>query len=247
MANARARLFSLEQVVLKRLRAYAKRWLIERFDIPDTRSALMRLQKQGFNPSVIADVGAYRGEFALMCLEVWPQARIVCFEPLPHMIAALHALSETLPIRVYPVALGAKSAPQVCLYCAETASSLLPEHHATHPSVSCEQRTLDEAMSDYGHSCDFLKLDVQGYELEVLKGGKASLQEIKAVLAEVNLLDIYKGVPLATELVAWLNARGFVPFDICGLARRPLDRTLWQADVIFVPRDSSLRADKRWI
>jgi hypothetical protein len=47
-------------------------------------------------------------------------------------------------------------------------------------------------------------------------------------------------------LIAWLNERDWVAYDICGLTRRPLDQALWQADLIFVPRNSPLRADKRW-
>jgi hypothetical protein len=43
-----------------------------------------------------------------------------------------------------------------------------------------------------------------------------------------------------------MRDNGFVAYDICGLARRPLDQALWQADFIFVPRASSLRSDKRW-
>jgi hypothetical protein len=66
------------------------------------------------------------------------------------------------------------------------------------------------------------------------------------ILVEVNLLDIHKDVPLVAEIITWLNARHWVAYDICGLTRRPLDKTLWQVDMIFVPHNSSLRSDKRW-
>jgi len=33
---------------------------------------------------------------------------------------------------------------------------------------------------------------------------------------------------------------------VCGLTRRPLDQALWQTDMLFVPQQSALRADKRW-
>lgn len=103
---------------------------------------------------------------------------------------------------------------------------------------------MHEHFSD--RSPDLLKLDVQGYELEVLKGAEQSLPHIRVILAEVNLLDIHQNVPLLAEIVSWLNERDWVAYDICGLTRRPLDRALWQADFIFVPRHSPLRTDKRW-
>lgn len=97
-----------------------------------------------------------------------------------------------------------------------------------------------------GRAPDPLKLDVQGYELGVLKGAAGSLPRVQAVLVEVNLLDIHVGVPLLADLVGWLDARGFAAFDICGLMRRPLDDALWQADLVFVPKAGPLRQDKRW-
>ncbi|MEH1792137.1 hypothetical protein [Nostoc sp.] len=43
-----------------------------------------------------------------------------------------------------------------------------------------------------------------------------------------------------------MNVIGLLAYDICGLTRRPLDQALWQADLIFVPRNSPLISDKRW-
>jgi hypothetical protein len=91
-----------------------------------------------------------------------------------------------------------------------------------------------------------LKIDVQGYELEVLKGAEKSLVFTEAILAEVNLLDIHAGASLMAELIGWLNERDFVAFDVCDFVRRPLDRALWQIDMIFARRNGPLRADKRW-
>jgi len=71
-------------------------------------------------------------------------------------------------------------------------------------------------------------------------------RKLKPILAKVNLIDLHKGAPLLDELVLFMRNEGFVAYDICGLARRPLDNALWQADLIFVPRESALRADKQW-
>jgi hypothetical protein len=130
----------------------------------------------------------------------------------------------------------------------ETASSVLEEHIAHGAPVrSYPMQTIDEIVELKGvEPPSFLKLDVQGYELEVLKGAQNTLPQVSAVLVEVNLIDIHKGAPLLDELVLFMRDSGFVTYDICGLARRPLDKALWQADFIFVPQDSALRSDKRW-
>jgi len=54
------------------------------------------------------------------------------------------------------------------------------------------------------------------------------------------------GACLVSEVIEWLNGRDWVPYDVWGLTRRPLDGALWQADFLIVPRHSALRADKRW-
>jgi FkbM family methyltransferase len=151
-------------------------------------------------------------------------------------------------IQTYAVLLGSTEVESVALHCAETASSVLREHHQQHPSIMCRQTTLDAVTTGCGQDLSpaLLKIDVQGYELEVRKGAEKSLDITGAILAEVDLLDLHAGVSLIAEVVAWLNERDFVAFDVCDFVRRPLDQALWQMDVIFVPRDGPLRADKRW-
>ena len=109
--------------------------------------------------------------------------------------------------------------------------------------------TIDNMVARHfgGKAPDLLKIDTQGYELEVLRGGERTLPQIRAIIAEINLLDLHVNVPLLHNVVQWLANRGWVAYDICGLTRRPLDNALWQADFIFVPSISELRVDKRWI
>jgi hypothetical protein len=93
---------------------------------------------------------------------------------------------------------------------------------------------------------DFLKLDIQGYELEVLTGAEQSIQSTEAILMEVNLLGIYENAPLFHETVEYMGRREFQVYDLCSFFRRPFDGALWQVDVIFVHRSSSLVSSSRW-
>jgi len=168
---------------------------------------------------------------------------------LPHRIAELRSWCEQDGNAVViETLLGAKIKDAVPFHEMETASSILEEHIPQKVPVRFfPMQTIDEIVrSKVVAAPDFLKLDVQGYELEVLKGALKTLPQVSAVLAEVNLIDIHRGAPLLDELVLFMRDGGFLAYDICGLARRPLDRALWQADFIFVPQDSALRSDKRW-
>jgi FkbM family methyltransferase len=233
------------------LKQIARRYLARRLHVPDIPTCLNALAARGFHPRLVFDVGAYRGDFAQTCLALWsnPKPEIACFEPLAGALTQLERLRAQLPIHVIPGLVGAQDLDEVPLHEMETASSVLEEHINHKAPISCHRmRMLDTVIREsfHGRCPDLLKVDTQGYELEVLKGTEDSLRAIRFVLAELNLLDIHCDVPLMHDLVAWIAKRGFVPYDICGLTHRPLDGALWQTDILFAKRDDPLRQDKRW-
>lgn len=61
---------------------------------------------------------------------------------------------------------------------------------------------------------NFLYVDAQGYDLEVLKGASETLRHIKYVIAEVNRDEVYVGCSQLDEMIAFMEARGF---DLCNL------------------------------
>jgi FkbM family methyltransferase len=234
--------------MLSKARALVRRALIRRLNAPDMPMALERLAAQRFSPELIFDVGANRGDFAQLALAVWPSARVACFEPLRHAVAKIARLQSRFPnIDLHQTLVGECEKANVELHVADASTSLLSdgENH-NFPIERFSQTTVDIAVrTQYGgRAPELLKLDVQGYELWVLKGAEESLPGIRVILAEVNLLDIHKDVPLLHEMTGWLFQRGYVAYDISGLGRRPLDGALWQADMIFVRQDDALRADK---
>jgi hypothetical protein len=103
-------------------------------------------------------------------------------------------------------------------------------------------QTLDEVVANYPsfYDTDFIKLDVQGYELEVLKGAQRTLNTTELVLMEVSFMQINEGAPLVHDVINFMHERDFQAYDVCSFIRRPLDRALWQSDFIFVRKDSRL-------
>ena len=232
-----------------------RRLLAERFaprsSVPNIPSSLRQAAAAGFRPDLIFDVGASRGEFTRLCLGLWPESRVACFEPLAARVHDLEVLATGHHgrVTVHATLLGATEDAAVTLNVCDTASSVLLEAAGVqHAQIQIPMTRVDRIVDTEfgGRTPDLLKLDVQGYELEVLRGAERVLPHVQMVLAEVNLLDIHSGVPLLAEVIAWLDARNFVAFDVCGLTRRPLDGALWQMDVLFVARESPLRSDKRW-
>lgn len=237
--------------MIRYIRQRVRNYLAQRLRLPSIESSLHRLVACGFSPDGVYDVGAYRGEFAEMTIRNWPDCYVTCFEPQQNRIADLAELSRRTAGRVSyeTVLLGAEPSDSVDFYLSETGSSVLPNATGAQPTMTkVSMKTLDEHRAQpTSRPCRFLKLDVQGYELDVLRGAESTLAaETEVILAELNYLEIYQGVPLFHELIAWLADRGFVAYDIAGIIRRPLDEALWQADFVFVRANSPLRRDQRW-
>jgi hypothetical protein len=93
---------------------------------------------------------------------------------------------------------------------------------------------------------DFIKLDVRGYELEVLKGFSENLTHVQFVLCEVSLIEINKGCPLISDAIRLMDDIGFITYDISSFIRRPLDRALWQTDILFIKKTHLLNQNKYW-
>jgi hypothetical protein len=91
-----------------------------------------------------------------------------------------------------------------------------------------------------------LKADVQGYELEVLKGAGRCLAATEILILEVSFRQVYKESALAHEIVSYVGDRGFRMFEICSYLQRATDRDLLQSDFVFVHESSPLFGRHGW-
>ena len=85
----------------------------------------------------------------------------------------------------------------------------------------------------------FIKIDVQGAELDVLRGAQQTLAKTEVLQLEVPLLRYNEGAPTIEEEISFLSDHGFVIYDIAGFIR-PKGH-LAQMDMLFVRRESKLR------
>jgi FkbM family methyltransferase len=198
---------------------------------------LRRLVDQGWRPRQIVDVGAFKGTWTVECLGICPDARYLLIDPLPSNRAALEDLeSRHANVTAWFGAAGAKGGELVIHSHADQSSPLVavdPGWRATE-SITVPVRTIDSFVAS-GEIAppQLIKADVQGYELEVLRGATEALATADAVLLEVSFRELYAGQPLAHELIAFLGDRGFRIADVCTYAQGA-DGSLEQSDMLFL-------------
>lgn len=192
----------------------------------------------------ILDVGANRGQFSLACRLAQPHVPIAAFEPIPAEAAMFRKVHGTQSqVILIETALG-QSKGDATMHLSKSAdsSSLLPigkkqielfGNTVEVGTIKVQVHRLDD-FADYwtGRTRQLLKLDVQGYELNVLRGAAEALKSCVYVYAECSEVALYDGQALRVDVQAFLAQHGFV---MNGRYNEQLDgNELVQADYLFI-------------
>lgn len=218
---------------------------LERFRARNTESTqaymLHVLQQRGFGFSGVLDIGAYEGEFSILARQFFPNASVLMVEPQPQKRAGLDALASALggDVQIESVLLGdedcdGRAFHQLRTPFGSTGSSLY-EELSDYPRdvLTLPMRRLDSLVRSHaGRTFDLVKIDVQGAELDVLRGAGSMIHSVKALCIELSLHPVNRGAPLLAEVVATLDQLGFAMSDAVPL---PRDGGLQkQIDAVFV-------------
>jgi FkbM family methyltransferase len=207
----------------------------------DMPTRLKHLASIGFAPGVIYDVGAARGEWTRLAHAVFPGARIFGFEPNAREKPSLENTKRDLSCFDYRICfLGPRR--ETVRYSDENTQTSLLSQTRERGHATAEMYVLDELIAA-GElpPPDFIKLDVQGFELEVLRGAEKALLAGPALLLEVSFIEFLPKMPLIEDVMKFMSEREYVWHDAMGLSRRAEDDTLWQMDVFFLKRDHPMR------
>jgi FkbM family methyltransferase len=196
------------------------------------------------DPDMIIDVGANKGQFSAMAAKLWPHAQLVAFEPLPDQ-ADKFASHLGQRATLHRCALAAEQS-QMDLHIASRAdsSSLLPLDERQKSMFHMEEiglltvpvYRLDEmidAQSLFGRA--LLKIDVQGFEYEVLLGAKNLIGSIQWIFVEASFMELYTGQRLFPEIEQLLNGYGYEETGRFNLVSDDRNNPV-QADILFHKR-----------
>lgn len=179
---------------------------------------LQSIKKRGANPRSLIDIGAAHGDFSKMFLEIWPESTITAFEANQR---DAHYLDET-NWDIYYKALGEKEETKTFYLNPDDpvggGSSLYCENTEWFENANKEKMQV-YPLDSFDVQGDFVKIDVQGAELDVIKGGHETLANADYLLLELSFLNYNEGAPLIDEVLRETYNIGFRIIDTFGPVR----------------------------
>jgi len=111
-----------------------------------------------------------------------------------------------------------------------------------------ETVTLDEIVEKNNLPLpDFIKIDTQGSELDILKGSQKSISNCSIIYLECPIIEYNTRAPNLNDYIKYLNSINFLPYDVCEVHR--IDNVLIQIDILFVKRSilNKIYTDKKML
>jgi FkbM family methyltransferase len=198
----------------------------------------------------IVDGGAFQGGHSLRLAKLFTGAKVHAFEPAPDAYLTLQDRVRNNR-RIVPIQAALSDTDGIAtlkLNKKRTTSSLLEScitddvmahasgNFTTQERIEIKTITLDNYIAKTpGFKCDFLKLDIQGYELRALKGAQKSLQNtIQAVVSEVRFTPFYFSDSLFYDIHEFLSSFGFGLIYLLGSKYHKTEGRLLEADVLWI-------------
>jgi len=199
----------------------------------------------------VVDIGANRGQFALIARKCFPDAKMDSFEPLQEPADRFQALFDNdHSTQLHRLAIGLNEGEAAIhvsgrddssslLPITDTQSTLFPGtaeretrmiHVAPLRDIIPEQDIQEPAL---------LKIDVQGFEMEVLRGCEELLGRFQYIYVECSFVELYAGQAFADEIIAFLRERNFILDGVYNPCYDKNGRAV-QADFFFVARGDNV-------
>ncbi len=210
---------------------------------------LKAVEARGFRPRRVLDVGANRGHWSSQLIEAVGPCEIVMVEPQEHMSVYLEPFLEANPGTRWVKAGAAGTCGERTFHVLDDtySSSFLEKQGADGLVVDTRTVpvvTLDSLYPEGSVLPDTVKLDIEGMELEVMRGSPRVMGACEMLFVEWGLFPARKGQPSILELHAACEDMGLALYDFTMFLRRPYDHALCLVEAVYVREGSDLRVNR---
>jgi FkbM family methyltransferase len=228
------------------------------YDIVRYKPAFVRNQAEGigfgedlewlkdFAFKSIIDIGANEGQFSDKMRRLFPSATIHAFEPLPGVFARLNNnFAQDAQFISYNTGLGEQPGHLEFWendYSPSSSFLDLANSHKQHFEDATESKKVSVTVDRLDNiflnkkldSPLLIKIDVQGFEDKVIRGGTNTLRQADMIICELSFIELYKGQPLFHDIYESLKLLGFNYAGSIEQLRSPGKNQILQADGIFI-------------
>lgn len=206
------------------------------------------LKSLGFNPAYCIDIGAASGTHVIY--QAFPDAFHIAFEPLSEFHEELKKSLKSYKHEIHQCALMGQPGEKTLLRHPDRyGSSLMHNNRKNYKNlIPVPVETLDRVVGKDRISGEVLiKIDCQGADLFILRGGRQTLSKASVVIVEASLFRFWGNHhPDFFEIIRFMNNHGFVLYDLLDGIYRPYDNALGQLDLAFVKEDGPFRKTHQW-
>lgn len=201
------------------------------------KSYVEKLVEIGVKIDCIYDIGGYTGNWTKeMSNGILSNKEFIIFEGNPYHKESLSKLDKKVFIDV----LSYKKGLEVEFYDAplsgESYYKEKTSYYKDHIPKKRITNTLDNIIEQNNLNLpDFIKIDTQGSELDILKGGVKTINNAKIVYTECPIIEYNLGAPNIQEYLNFFDYFGFYPMDI--LETHFMDNILVQIDIVFMKKE----------
>ncbi len=226
-----------------------------RYNFHNSEDALLKKILFQFQIDLVIDVGANVGQYGSLLRDLGYKNQIYSFEPIGEVFKKLQLrAAKDYKWEVFNFGVGLKN-ETLFINVSENfvSSSLLQITDASTAAKSDTKFTRQEKITIItldsffkeniikNMKNVFLKIDVQGYEKQVLDGSLVTLKNISVIQIELSLVKLYEGSLLYKELISILEDLGFYLYTIIPGFRNPQTGQLLQADGVFVNKHLAIK------
>jgi FkbM family methyltransferase len=188
------------------------------------------------NPQNVLDIGANVGGFYKETKAFWPNAKYFLIEGNAKCEGYLKETGQE-----YRICLLSDSNKSVDFYCMKNADTAtgnsyyreLTDFYKNPDVVKMQTEMLDNIV-DPNKVYDFIKIDVQGAELDVIQGGSSTFSKASYVHMEVAIEPYNENAPLWDTVISFMHNIGFKNFIKIQDIVHPINRNVMQHDVLFM-------------
>jgi len=195
--------------------------------------ALLDLKNNGFKPKNILDIGAYKGLWTRHVRTIFPVSEF-------HLVEAIDYDELNYYDNVHKVILSDTEKEVDWYQKKNTGDSMFKEntgHFKDCEPVKRNATTLDNIFNDIVF--DLIKIDVQGAEIPVLKGGKKLIEKTSFILMEMPFVGVYNdSVPNFLEHIKFMDSIGFIPYEVVEIHK--LEDVTIQIDFLFIKKNHEI-------